>query len=310
MIKVFRHPEYYYELESATRFADVQYVDNMDSADYIAIASSHNKPVFKGLTKPVLYSYIREHPYTHDQYLQTQFDSLNPSLNVKIYSISSFDKFAPNKENIIFDNFELDCYKRLFVDKECEVIGSNLSSPQFLFLGGKPEKANRKPLLDLLLSNPTIKNKLTWSMFGVNESPDKIERDSNHYLGYPYDPMLYKMTNISIIAETHYSDNQEFHPTEKIYRAIANMHPFIVASTPYFLTKLHQKGYKTFNTLFDEFYDMEKNHSKRLLTLVSAIKQICNSDLLWGDFKNICTHNLNTLKENSLNTRKRIIESL
>ena len=106
MIKVFRHPEYYYELESATRFAEVQYVDNMDSADYVAIASSHNEPVFKGLKKPVLYSYIREHPYTHDQYLKTQFDSLNPTLNVKIYSISSFDKFAPNKENIIFDNFE------------------------------------------------------------------------------------------------------------------------------------------------------------------------------------------------------------
>jgi len=310
MIKVFRHPDYYYELESATRFADVQYVDNMDSADYIAIASSHDKPVFKGLTKPVLYSYIREHPYTHDQYLKTQFDSLNPTLNVKIYSIGSFDKFAPNKENIIFDNFELDCYKRLFVDKECEVIENNISSPQFLFLGGKPEKANRKPLLDLLLSDPTIKNKLTWSMFGVNESPDKIERDSNHYIGYPYDPMLYKMTNISIVAETHFSDNQEFHPTEKIYRAIANMHPFIIASTPYFLTKLHKKGYKTFDTLFDEFYDMEKNHSKRLLQVVSTIKQICNSDLLWGDFRNICKHNLNTLKENSLKSIKVIQESL
>ena len=88
------------------------------------------------------------------------------------------------------------------------------------------------------------------------------------------------------------------------------MHPFIIASTPYFLTKLHKKGYKTFNTLFDEFYDMEKDHSKRLLQVVSTIKQICNSDLLWGDFRNICKHNLNTLKENSLKSIKVIQESL
>ena len=40
MIKVYKHPKYFYELESVTRFIEVEYVDNINKADFIAIASS------------------------------------------------------------------------------------------------------------------------------------------------------------------------------------------------------------------------------------------------------------------------------
>ena len=306
--KIYRHPKYYYELESVTRFADVEYVDNEQDADYVAIASSHNEPVFKGITKPILYSYIREHPYKHDEYLQTQFDSINPHQRVKIFSLSAFDKFKWIGENIIIDNFELDCYKRLFVDKECDIQLTNSGTLRYLFLGGKANKANRKPLLDELLSNEDFSGRLAWSMFGVDggNDLDNIKVENNHYIGYPYDPVLYQGSNFSIISETHFDGNQEFHPTEKTYRAIANMHPFAVLSTQHFMKHLQNKGYETFNKFIDEGYDEIADPTARMVKFVNSIHELYRKDLEWSLFKEICIHNVNTLVSNSKKTIRKI----
>jgi len=311
MIKVYKHPKYFYELESVTRFIEVEYVDNINKADFIAIASSHNEPVFedsKGSTIPILYSYIREHPYEHDEYLKTQFDSLSPAQDIIIFSLSSFEKFAPGRKNVIIDQFELDAYHRLFVNKECKTIDNHIGSGlRYLFLGGKANKNNRKPLYDLLV-NAKIESEGYCSLFGVTEALDDIRVENNHYLGYPYDDKLYRITNFSLIAETHFDGNQEFHPTEKTYRAIANKHPFIVASTPFFLSKLKHKGYRTFSNLIDENYDFEKVHSKRLFQVVMALKTALRRD--YTPFKSIADYNVQVLKNNAVNTLYTINNSL
>ena len=144
MVKIYRHKNFYHEFESATRFVDVEYVTNENDCDYVAIACSDNSPVFEGIKKPILYSYIREHPYAHDEYLQTQFESLQANQDITIFSLSSFKHFAPGRKNIIIDQFELDAYYRLFIKKECPIIKSNFGSLRFLFLGGKANKQNRK----------------------------------------------------------------------------------------------------------------------------------------------------------------------
>tara|TARA_B100000579_G_scaffold423029_1_gene425711 strand:- start:391 stop:1341 length:951 start_codon:yes stop_codon:yes gene_type:complete len=311
MIKVYKHPKYFYDLESVTRFIDVEYVDNINKADFVAIASSHNEPVFedsKGSTIPILYSYIREHPYEHDEYLKTQFASLSSAQDIIIFSLSSFEKLAPGRKNIIIDQFELDAYHRLFVNKECKTIDNHIgSSLRYLFLGGKANKNNRKPLYDLLMINKISDGGYN-SLFGVTETLDDIKVDNNHYLGYPYDERLYRISNFSLIAETHFDGNQEFHPTEKTYRAIANKHPFIVASTPQFLTNLKSKGYRTFSDLINENYDFEKEHSKRLLQLVLALKQALKLD--YTPFKSIADYNVQVLKNNAMNTLYNINNSL
>lgn len=310
MIKVYRHPKYFYELESVTRFIDVDYVDSIDEADFVAIASSHNEPVFddiKGITIPILYSYIREHPYEHDEYLKTQFDSLSTSQDIIIFSLSSFEKFAPNRKNIIIDQFELDAYHRLFVTNECKVIDKHLGRIKYMFLGGKANKDNRQPLYDLLASSKLVDEGYC-SLFGVTNTLDEIQVENNHYLGYPYDERLYRISNFSLIAETHFSGNQEFHPTEKTYRAIANKHPFIIASTPLFLSKLRRKGYRTFSDLIDENYDFEQQHSKRLLQLTIALKSALKLD--YTPFNSIANHNIQVLKNNAINTINTINNSL
>jgi|SRR6056300_66119 len=306
-MKIYRHPKYYYDLESITRFIDVEYVDSEEQCDYVAIASSHNEPVFEGVTKPILYSYIREHPYKHDQYLQTQFSSLKNTQDIKIFSVSSFDEIISNRENIIIDQFELDAYHRLFVKNECAVATDNIGNLHYLYLGGKANKTHRKFLYDFLTKQ--LPDKGTATLFDHSSSPDNAVYENNHYLGYPYDVKLYKHHNLSIIAETHFDQNQEFHPTEKTYRAIANSHPFIIASTPYFLTKLHNKGYQTFNKYWNENYDFTINDADRLQQLTDSIKYSIEN-IFYSNIKNICYHNLNTLKNNAVNTKQKIIKAL
>jgi len=312
VLKIYRHPKYCYDLESVMRFIPVEYVTDIEQADYVDIATSEPAPVFEGITKPIVYSYIREHPYPHDEYLKTQFDSLQSTQNITIFSLGSFDYFAPNRKNIIIDQFELDAYHRLFVKKECEVQQTNISKLRFLFLGGKANKGNRKPLLDMLVQNETFNSRLAWNMFGVDggEELDTIQIEDNHYIGYPYDRIIFQLTNFSIVAETHFDGNQEFHPTEKTYRTIANMHPFAVLSTPFFMDNLRKKGYKTFHEFVNETYDMEKDPRQRLTKFVGSMFTLNSQDLDWHKFKSICKHNVDTLKKNALNTRKRIIESL
>ena len=310
MVKIYRHKNYYYDFESATRFIDVEYVTNEDDCDYVAVACSDNQPVFENINKPIVYSYIREHPYEHDEYLQTQFKSLKPTQDITIFSLSSFDYFAPNRKNIIIDQFELDAYHRLFVKKECETIKSNRGGLRFLFLGGKANKNNRKPLLDLLLANKEFKARLDWSMFGVKDKIDDIVIEDNHYIGYPYDHMLYQTTNFSIVAETHFDGNQEFHPTEKTYRAIANMHPFAILSTPYFLKHLKDKGYQTYSNLVDETYDIIKSPSNRLTRFVDSLLELNGKNIDYNEFEFTAKNNVNTLINNAQNTREIIRKAL
>ena len=307
MLKIYRHPEYWYSLESITRFIDVEYVNDLNQADYIEIASSENKPVFKDIQKPIIYSYVREHPYLHDEHLVTQFNSLSPTQDITIFSLSSFNKFINHGKNIIVDQFELDAYHRLFVRKECDIAVTNSGITRFLFLGGKAGKMNRKPLYDALISSNLYDNGVC-TLFDIEESPDNIQRDSDHYLGYPYDVSLYQKTNFSLIAETHFEHNQEFHPTEKTYRAIANCHPFIVASTPYFLDNLKQRGYKTFGHVIDETYDTMVDHESRLDMIIHSLQTALMKSYV--DFESIVQYNKAVLIKNSQNTLKEIYQAL
>ena len=312
MIKIYKHHKHYYDLESVDRFIDVQYVNNENECDYVAVACSHNEPVFEGIKKPIIYSYIREHPYQHDEYLQTQFASLKPEQKIKIFSIGSFEKIAPGRDNIIIDNFELDCYHRIFMKNECEAVKTNFGGTRLLFLGGKPDKNNRKPLLDKLLKNEKTTGRLAWSMFGVNggEPLDDIQTEDNHYLGYPYDYLIYQSTNFSVVSETHFDQNQEFHPTEKTYRAIANKHPFAILSTPFFLKNLRDKGYVTFNRTLDENYDIEVNPKRRLQKFVNSLNSFVEKNINYKVFEKRCEHNLNTLTNNAKETIKKIREGI
>jgi len=110
-------------------------------------------------------------------------------------------------------------------------------------------------------------------------------------------------TYISIITET--SINEHF-PTEKIWKSIFLMHPFIVLSSPRFLEFLKTLGYKTFSKWIDENYDMEDNLDKRILMITDQIKILCEKSR--EELSNMVFEMKSVLEHNSKNLEKRFNE--
>lgn len=115
----------------------------------------------------------------------------------------------------------------------------------------------------------------------------------------------YTNTYFSVVNETtyHTTDPMCGSPflSEKIFKAIAYSHPFILVSYPNSLQYLKKLGYKTFDQVIDESYDAELNDAKRLIMIADEIKRLSNlSKPELGHFlhesKKVCSHNFGILK--------------
>lgn len=56
--------------------------------------------------------------------------------------------------------------------------------------------------------------------------------------------------------------------TEKTFKPIANLQPFIIVGAPGSLAALHDLGYKTFNDIIDESYDYTEDDDRRMELLI------------------------------------------
>ena len=77
----------------------------------------------------------------------------------------------------------------------------------------------------------------------------------------------YEDSYIHIVTETMFTDSSECFISEKIFRPIINLQPFLLFGDYGSLRKLRNLGFKTFNPFIDESYDLEQDPSKRLLLL-------------------------------------------
>ena len=80
----------------------------------------------------------------------------------------------------------------------------------------------------------------------------------------------YEQTYFSVISETNITTR---FITEKIYKPIYNLHPFILIGAPRILEYLRSKGYVTFEEMFNENYDLELNPVKRVNLVISEIEK-------------------------------------
>jgi hypothetical protein len=104
-------------------------------------------------------------------------------------------------------------------------------------------------------------------------------------------------SRISVITESNWYEPEIFF-TEKIYSAIAYKHAFILLAPPHSLQKLKDLGFKTFDGIIDESYDMVTNHYDRLQLVVQQIKNFCNLDTntkhnIWIKLNDIAEYNFN-----------------
>jgi len=105
-----------------------------------------------------------------------------------------------------------------------------------------------------------------------------------------YDAEDFVSTAISVVLETVV--DSKIHLTEKILRAIACGHAFVLVAGPESLVYLRRYGFRTFDPIFDESYDVENDTVKRLEKVIATMQQIKNlSKLDWQEINEIAAHN-------------------
>jgi hypothetical protein len=115
---------------------------------------------------------------------------------------------------------------------------------------------------------------------------------------------VYKNTWVSVVSEASFSDEEDtLFLSEKTFKPITCMQPFIIFGNKGSLKKMRERGYKTFDGFIDESYD-ELSTFDRLEAIIQAIKKISEikDKLEWYmSMKDILIHNYNMLEHNSIN---------
>jgi len=76
-----------------------------------------------------------------------------------------------------------------------------------------------------------------------------------------------------LITETVYNGRRH-HLTEKTFKPICLGMPFVLVSTAGSLRYLRHYGFKTFDTVWDESYDLETDDEKRLVMIADLLKEL------------------------------------
>ncbi len=157
-----------------------------------------------------------------------------------------------------------------------------------------PYESLRLTKLKRLYPNHDFSTDLEILRNSKSEFPIKLtmqENESNMHNLNQDDEFLFKSALFSLVTETlfnnsinYWDENNEdnihcypcnFH-SEKIWNAVRAKHPFIVASTPYFLQSLREIGYKTFHPYIDESYDHAQDDQLRLSMIMDEVERLCN----------------------------------
>lgn len=85
---------------------------------------------------------------------------------------------------------------------------------------------------------------------------------------------LYKNTWVSLVTEaSYYKKESTTFISEKIYKPVICLQPFIVVGSKGVLKKFRELGYKTFHPFIDESYD-EADDTQRFIKIIDAIEKI------------------------------------
>ena len=112
------------------------------------------------------------------------------------------------------------------------------------------------------------------------------------------EPAPYIDTYFSLVTETVFEYPYSFR-TEKIAKVLAIGHPFIVAANVGFYRDLRNLGFRTFNSIIDESFDLVENHQDRMDCIYNIVQDLCQQDLasFLTECKDICKYNQQHLKE-------------
>lgn len=116
---------------------------------------------------------------------------------------------------------------------------------------------------------------------------------------------FYDQSFVDVVTESRFAQPTGNY-SEKTYQAIQYKRPFILAAPPNTLKYLKEQGFKTFSEFWDESYDDEYDHGKRLIKIFDLIDYIGNKSIeelteILKQMEDILEFNYNHFKENKAN---------
>ena len=191
---------------------------------------------------------------------------------------------------------------------------------------------NRKAFVPFNEENDTSSLTFTYPCFGRNEWPfsqslkdlwrdvplvthrhDSITKPSPNDASSS-DRSFILNAGVNIVSDTIFDYPRKF-ITEKIFQAILYNRPFIYIGPSGTLEYLRSKGFKTFNCIFDESYDLIEDPNQRLEAIMNLVKNISAYPI--GDIKQMITkasdvifHNHNKIVSLRKNLNKQVKDSI
>jgi hypothetical protein len=143
------------------------------------------------------------------------------------------------------------------------------------------EKLNNRGLLEKSLWSALYDNKFLPDSYCHQFNKDTIINGRYIFDDWPAGKLfsnIFEDSYFSLVTETNFYIPYSFR-TEKIYKPIKVGHPFVAVANYGFYRDLHNLGFKTFNHLIDESFDLIDNHDDRLNRIVDVVEALCNSNL-------------------------------
>jgi hypothetical protein len=130
-------------------------------------------------------------------------------------------------------------------------------------------------------------------------------------------PSLLSKAYVNITTETMFYESETIFFSEKIFKPILFMQPFIIVGPYSSLSLLKGMGYKTFHPFINESYDLEQNPSRRMEMILEEIKRLSKfthdemAELVYN-CRDILEHNLTHIKirRKSLRPMHELVEQL
>lgn len=119
---------------------------------------------------------------------------------------------------------------------------------------------------------------------------DSNEQNDHHMVN----DNLYQETKFHIVLETHLDADGSggCFITEKTYKCIKYRQPFLVIGTPGTLACLREHGYRVFDHVIDNSYDLETDNTKRWRLLSAEILRLkLDIENAWKNCQGDCEHN-------------------
>lgn len=146
-------------------------------------------------------------------------------------------------------------------------------SNSFLMLMNNP-RWHRDAILPLL-ENVLAQALYSYNSRGIPIAGDKPDAEFTPWQRY-MNPAWYDTTAFSVVVESYMRNTINggemiTEVSEKIFKPLAYYHPFVVAGSAYTLQYLQVQGFATFDTWFDQSYDLILNDRQRLAAVCNEI---------------------------------------